>query len=291
MRPIRRTDWAGPQRDVLKWWQILKPAHWRAKSGKVWLSSSLLGRAVTTFSGTLMFLWRRRKESLLRFTRIVWDRQSSSAPTVPPLVRLASPRTVPTMSKPGAKKSHWTSRVNECAVIKDARGELNVSLRGGAEHGEFAVIGPVNDNLVIYKHGRLNEGELLLEVENLSISGLPLYDVESVIRNCKGPVRLKTVRPGKWWWTPNFVPFFFLPFLLFLNFKGDLTHFSFASNHLFTQYLIRLTENVKLISKNELLKNKSCISTSNTKVRQWINEAGLVVLIEKVVLYYTDSLS
>uniref|UniRef100_A0A8C7ZM22 Membrane-associated guanylate kinase, WW and PDZ domain-containing protein 1 n=1 Tax=Oryzias sinensis TaxID=183150 RepID=A0A8C7ZM22_9TELE len=100
------------------------------------------------------------------------------------------------MSKPGAKKSHWTSRVNECAVIKDARGELNVSLRGGAEHGEFAVIGPVNDNLVIYKHGRLNEGELLLEVENLSISGLPLYDVESVIRNCKGPVRLKTVRPG-----------------------------------------------------------------------------------------------
>ncbi|XP_024125006.1 membrane-associated guanylate kinase, WW and PDZ domain-containing protein 1b isoform X6 [Oryzias melastigma] len=100
------------------------------------------------------------------------------------------------MSKPGVKKPHWTSRVNECAVIKDARGDLNVSLRGGAEHGEFAVIGPINESLVIYKNGRLNEGELLLEVENLSISGLPLYDVESVIRNCKGPVRLKTVRPG-----------------------------------------------------------------------------------------------
>lgn len=114
----------------------------------------------------------------------------------------------PTMSKPGVKKPHWTSRVNECAVIKDARGDLNVSLLGGAEHGEFAVIGPINESLVIYKNGRLNEGELLLEVENLSISGLPLYDVESVIRNCKGPVRLKTVRPGKWCNTPNSIHIF-----------------------------------------------------------------------------------
>uniref|UniRef100_A0A8C6UG26 Membrane associated guanylate kinase, WW and PDZ domain containing 1 n=1 Tax=Neogobius melanostomus TaxID=47308 RepID=A0A8C6UG26_9GOBI len=91
---------------------------------------------------------------------------------------------------------HWSSRVNECAVGKDARGELNVALRGGAEHGEFAYIGPVNNAEVIYHYGTVAEGELLLEVENLSISGLPLYDVHTVIRNCKGPVRLKTVRQG-----------------------------------------------------------------------------------------------
>lgn len=89
--------------------------------------------------------------------------------------------------------------MNECSVSKDARGELNVALRGGAENGEFAYIGPVNDDVVIYKSGTLNEGELLLEVENLSISGLPLYDVLTVIQNCKGPVRLKTVRQGKVW--------------------------------------------------------------------------------------------
>uniref|UniRef100_A0A673A3T9 Membrane-associated guanylate kinase, WW and PDZ domain-containing protein 1 n=1 Tax=Sphaeramia orbicularis TaxID=375764 RepID=A0A673A3T9_9TELE len=100
------------------------------------------------------------------------------------------------MSKPVVKKNHWTSRVNECVVGKDAHGDLNVPLRGGAENGEFAYIGPVNDDGVVCKNGKLNEGELLLEVENLSISGLPLYDVFTVIKNCKGPVRLKTVRQG-----------------------------------------------------------------------------------------------
>uniref|UniRef100_A0AAQ5XTY3 Membrane associated guanylate kinase, WW and PDZ domain containing 1b n=1 Tax=Amphiprion ocellaris TaxID=80972 RepID=A0AAQ5XTY3_AMPOC len=100
------------------------------------------------------------------------------------------------MSKPVLKKNHWTSRVNEVSVSKDARGDLNVALRGGAENGEFAYIGQVNEDVVLYKSGTLNEGELLLEVENLSISGLPLYDVQTVIKNCKGPVRLKTVRQG-----------------------------------------------------------------------------------------------
>ncbi|KAF3855939.1 hypothetical protein F7725_016662 [Dissostichus mawsoni] len=100
------------------------------------------------------------------------------------------------MSKPVLKKNHWTSRVNECSVSKDARGDLNVPLRGGAENGEFAYIGQVNEDVVLYKMGKLSEGELLLEVENLSISGLPLYDIQTVIKNCKGAVRLKTVRQG-----------------------------------------------------------------------------------------------
>lgn len=101
------------------------------------------------------------------------------------------------MSKPALKKNHWSSRVNEVSVSKDARGELNVGLRGGAENGEFAYIGPIKEDVVLYKSGKLSEGELLLEVENLSISGLPLYDIYTVIKNCKGAVRLKTVRQGK----------------------------------------------------------------------------------------------
>lgn len=115
-----------------------------------------------------------------------------ASPTV-----VASDLDVFAMSKPAAKKNHWTSRVNECSLSKDARGDLNVPLRGGAENGEFAYIGYVNEDMVVYRSGKLNEGELLLEVENLSISGLPLYDIQTLIKNCKGPVRLKTVRQGK----------------------------------------------------------------------------------------------
>ncbi|XP_030632264.1 membrane-associated guanylate kinase, WW and PDZ domain-containing protein 1b [Chanos chanos] len=100
------------------------------------------------------------------------------------------------MSKVIQKKNHWTTKVNECTVSKDLRGELNVQLLGGAENGEFAYIGQVNENNVVYRNGKLTEGEILLEVETLSVSGLPLYDVLTVIKNCKGPIRLKTVRQG-----------------------------------------------------------------------------------------------
>ncbi|XP_073771901.1 membrane-associated guanylate kinase, WW and PDZ domain-containing protein 1b isoform X9 [Danio rerio] len=100
------------------------------------------------------------------------------------------------MSKVVQKKNHWTTKVNECSVSKDARGELNVQLLGGAENGEFAYIGHVNETAVQYRNGKVSEGELLLEVETLSVSGLPLYDVLTVIKNCKGPIRLKTVRQG-----------------------------------------------------------------------------------------------
>uniref|UniRef100_A0A6Q2X8Q2 Membrane-associated guanylate kinase, WW and PDZ domain-containing protein 1 n=1 Tax=Esox lucius TaxID=8010 RepID=A0A6Q2X8Q2_ESOLU len=100
------------------------------------------------------------------------------------------------MSKVIQKKNHWTTKVNECAVLKDARGELNVPLLGGAENGEFAYVGQVHEDIVVYKSGKLTEGELILEVENLSISGLPLYDLQTIIKNCKGPIRFKTVRQG-----------------------------------------------------------------------------------------------
>uniref|UniRef100_A0A673Y980 Membrane associated guanylate kinase, WW and PDZ domain containing 1 n=1 Tax=Salmo trutta TaxID=8032 RepID=A0A673Y980_SALTR len=100
------------------------------------------------------------------------------------------------MSKVIQKKNHWITKVTECAVNRDARGELNVELRGGAENGEFPYIGEVREDVLVYKNGQLSEGELLLEVEGLSVSGLPLYDVLIVMNRCKGPVRLKTVRQG-----------------------------------------------------------------------------------------------
>lgn len=101
------------------------------------------------------------------------------------------------MSKVIQRKTHWTTRVNECTICKDSHDELNVEFLGGAENGEFPYIGQVNEDTVLYKNGRLTPGELILEVEGLSVSGLPLYDVLTVMKNCKGSVRLKTVKQGK----------------------------------------------------------------------------------------------
>lgn len=101
------------------------------------------------------------------------------------------------MSKVIQKKNHWITKVNECAAIRDACGELNVELRGGAENGEFAYVGHIREDAVVYQDGKLSEGELLLEVDGFSVSGLPLYDIFTVIKCCNGPVRLKTVRQGK----------------------------------------------------------------------------------------------
>lgn len=101
------------------------------------------------------------------------------------------------MSKVIQRKNHWITKVNECAVARGARGELHVELRGGAENGEFPLIGQVGEDAVAQRGGTLSEGELLLEVEGLSVSGLPLYDIFNVIKCCEGPVRFKTVRQGK----------------------------------------------------------------------------------------------
>ncbi|XP_070300715.1 membrane-associated guanylate kinase, WW and PDZ domain-containing protein 1-like [Salvelinus sp. IW2-2015] len=100
------------------------------------------------------------------------------------------------MSKVIQKKNHWITKMTECAMIRDARGELNVELRGGAENGEFPYIGEVREDVLVYKNGQMSEGELLLEVEGHSVSGLPLYDIWTLMKSCKGPLRLKTVRQG-----------------------------------------------------------------------------------------------
>ncbi|ETE55733.1 Membrane-associated guanylate kinase, WW and PDZ domain-containing protein 2, partial [Ophiophagus hannah] len=42
------------------------------------------------------------------------------------------------MSKGGLKKkSHWTHRVRECAVVRNAEGQLGFELKGGAENGQW----------------------------------------------------------------------------------------------------------------------------------------------------------
>nr|XP_057908568.1 membrane-associated guanylate kinase, WW and PDZ domain-containing protein 1-like isoform X3 [Doryrhamphus excisus] len=100
------------------------------------------------------------------------------------------------MSKVIQKKNHWITKVNRCVIVRDSSGELNVEFLGGAEHGQFAHIGHIREDAVLYRDGKLSEGELVLEVDGLSVSGLPMYDILTVITRVKGPIALKTVRQG-----------------------------------------------------------------------------------------------
>ncbi|XP_040850706.1 membrane-associated guanylate kinase, WW and PDZ domain-containing protein 1 isoform X1 [Ochotona curzoniae] len=109
------------------------------------------------------------------------------------------------MSKVIQKKNHWTSRVHECTVRRGPQGELGVTVLGGAEHGEFPYVGAVSPAAVVTEAAglpgggegpRLGEGELLLEVQGVRVSGLPRYDVLGVLDSCKEAVTFKAVRQG-----------------------------------------------------------------------------------------------
>ncbi|XP_039551287.1 membrane-associated guanylate kinase, WW and PDZ domain-containing protein 1 isoform X21 [Passer montanus] len=96
------------------------------------------------------------------------------------------------MSRVVQKKNHWSSRVRQCALTRGPGGQLGFALLGGAEHGEFPYAGAAAGD----GEAALSEGELLLEVQGVRVSGLPRYDVLEVIRSCKDPVVVKAVRQG-----------------------------------------------------------------------------------------------
>ncbi|XP_062441931.1 membrane-associated guanylate kinase, WW and PDZ domain-containing protein 1 isoform X5 [Rhea pennata] len=97
------------------------------------------------------------------------------------------------MSRVAQKKNHWASRVRQCSLSRGPGGQLGFALLGGAEHGEFPYAGAVAAG---GGEAALSEGELLLEVQGVRVSGLPRYDVLEVIRSCKDPIAVKAVRQG-----------------------------------------------------------------------------------------------
>ncbi|XP_062486245.1 membrane-associated guanylate kinase, WW and PDZ domain-containing protein 1 isoform X18 [Pezoporus occidentalis] len=96
------------------------------------------------------------------------------------------------MSRVVQKKNHWAGRVRLCSLTRGPGGQLGFTLLGGAEHGEFPYAGAVAGD----GEAALSEGELLLEVQGVRVSGLPRYDVLEVIRSCKDPIMVKAVRQG-----------------------------------------------------------------------------------------------
>ncbi|KAK9970070.1 hypothetical protein ABG768_026038, partial [Culter alburnus] len=93
-----------------------------------------------------------------------------------------------------ASRAHWSARVRERALWRDAAGWLPLELSGGAETGHFIWICPLRSAA---------HRDILLEVEGLPVSGLLLSDVLNVLNNCEDPIRIKTVKSGNYYGTPK----------------------------------------------------------------------------------------
>jgi hypothetical protein len=94
----------------------------------------------------------------------------------------------------------WSNSVQEVLLSQTTDGPNAVILLGGAENGQFCWVGEVSVNrLTFHNEGRLNAGDIVLEVQGQCIAGYTLTDAIEWIafagRNGT-PVMYKTVTPG-----------------------------------------------------------------------------------------------
>ncbi|XP_029019710.1 membrane-associated guanylate kinase, WW and PDZ domain-containing protein 2a isoform X3 [Betta splendens] len=94
------------------------------------------------------------------------------------------------------RKNHWTSKVHESVLGRSEEGALGLELKGGAENGQFPVIGEPLAGRAACDGGKLCQDELLLEVNDTPVAGLTTRDVHAVARHSRDPLRLKCVRQG-----------------------------------------------------------------------------------------------
>lgn len=101
------------------------------------------------------------------------------------------------------RKNHWTNKVHESVLGRSEEGELGLELEGGAENGQFPVIGEPLPGTALSHGGKLSPGELLLEVNDTPVAGLTTRDVHAVVKHSKEPVRLKCVKQGEGFFLPS----------------------------------------------------------------------------------------
>ncbi|XP_043964628.1 membrane-associated guanylate kinase, WW and PDZ domain-containing protein 2a isoform X13 [Gambusia affinis] len=94
------------------------------------------------------------------------------------------------------RKNHWTNKVHESILCRNEEGELGLELKGGAEHGQFPVIGELLPGRAACHSGKLLQEDLLLEVNDTPVAGLTTRDVHAVVKHSKDPLRLKCVKQG-----------------------------------------------------------------------------------------------
>lgn len=96
---------------------------------------------------------------------------------------------------------HWRQGVRETVITARPDGSLNFSVHGGSDKGEFAYVSHIVQNKVHYVSGKLNEEDILLEIQGQKVAGYTQRDVVAWLNHCcrnGNPVVLKTVDAGEY---------------------------------------------------------------------------------------------
>jgi len=106
-----------------------------------------------------------------------------------------------TSGVPGSDAEHWRQGVREIVITARPDGGLNFSVYGGSDRGEFAYVSHIVQNKVNYVSGKLNEEDILLEIQGQKVAGYTQRDVVAWLNHCcrnGNPVVLKTIDAGEY---------------------------------------------------------------------------------------------
>ncbi|XP_054711922.1 membrane-associated guanylate kinase, WW and PDZ domain-containing protein 1-like [Uloborus diversus] len=105
-----------------------------------------------------------------------------------------------TVSDPfDSSRTQWYSNVHDCTVCVNADGTLNLPVSGGSDKGEFAYFDDLIQNRISYLSGYLENGDVILEIQNQKVAGFTQRDVNAWLNHCcksGNPVRITVARGG-----------------------------------------------------------------------------------------------
>ena len=107
----------------------------------------------------------------------------------------------PASEKGRKQPRHWSQRVQESIISTGPEGVLSLTVKGGADIGQFIYISDLKHDRINYHSGKLHADEIILEVQGQQVSGFTYKDflnwLSQASRNGE-PVMIKTVKIGKY---------------------------------------------------------------------------------------------
>lgn len=97
------------------------------------------------------------------------------------------------------ENDEWRHFENEVTLSANIDGSLNFSIGGGSDQGEFAYVSEVHSK-INYISGKLNIGDIILEIQGQKVAGYTQRDVVAWLNHCcknGNPVVLKSILSGK----------------------------------------------------------------------------------------------